>query len=62
MAVLAKTRRVVVRASSRPPPKAVLEIALRVGMGRVEIAVKVARREVRKFLVLGVGDWVSGFV
>lgn len=43
-----KTRKEVVRASSRPPPNAVLEMAEMVGMGRVEIAVKVARRVVRK--------------
>lgn len=43
-----KIRNEVVRASSRPPPNAVEEMALMVGMGRVEIAVKVARRVVRK--------------
>ena len=35
----AKTRKVVERASSRPPPKAEEEIALMVGMGRFEMEV-----------------------
>lgn len=52
MAVEAKTRKCVVRASSRPPPKAVLEMAERVGIGRCERRVKVLRRAVRKFWVL----------
>lgn len=51
-AVEEKTRREVQRASSRPPPKAVLLIAEIVGMGRVLRRVKVARRVVRKVLVL----------
>lgn len=41
------------RASSRPPPRAVEEMALMVGMGRAERAVKVARRLERKAAVLG---------
>jgi len=51
-AVEAKMRRLVVRASSRPPPRAREERAVRVGMGRVEMEVKVARRAVRKAVVL----------
>lgn len=51
-AVEARTRRCVQRASSRPPPRAVEEMALMVGMGRAERAVKVARRLVRKADVL----------
>jgi len=39
-------------ASSRPPPRAVEEMALIVGMGRAERAVKVARRFERKAVVL----------
>ena len=46
------------RASSRPPPRAVEEMALMVGMGRAERAEKVARRFERKADVL-VGDIVS---
>jgi hypothetical protein len=52
MAVLLKTRKLVHRASSRPPPKAVLEMALMVGTGRVERRAKTERREVRKARVL----------
>jgi hypothetical protein len=52
MAVELKTRKLVQRASSRPPPKAVLLIALIVGTGRVERRVKTERREVRKDRVL----------
>ena len=52
VAVDAKTRKVVVRASSRPPPKAVEDMALRVGMGRWAIAVNVARRVLRNCVVL----------
>jgi hypothetical protein len=52
MAVDPKTRKLVHSASSRPPPKAELEIAEMVGTGRVERLVKTERREVRKDLVL----------
>lgn len=57
-----KRRREVVRASSRPPPRAREERAERVGMGRVVIWVKVARRVWRKWAVLFRGgrvrlDW-----
>lgn len=48
----AKTRMCVVRASSRPPPKAGAARAEMVGMGRFWIDVRVPRREVRKFAVL----------
>lgn len=51
-AVEARTRKCVHRASSRPPPRAVEEMALTVGMGRAERAVKVARRFERKAVVL----------
>lgn len=47
-----KTRRCVVRASSRPPPKAGAARAEMVGMGRVEMEVRVERRVVRKVFVL----------
>lgn len=47
-----KTRRCVVRASSRPPPYAGAARAEMVGMGRREMEVRVLRREVRKFAVL----------
>jgi len=47
-----KTRKVVVKASSRPPPNATEEIAEIVGMGRRERRVKVSRRRVRKCFVL----------
>lgn len=48
------------RASSRPPPRAVEEMALMLGMGREDRAVKVARRFVRKAVVLGrIGCGVS---
>lgn len=47
-----KTRKVVVKASSRPPPSAREEIAEIVGMGRRERRVKVSRRRVRKCFVL----------
>lgn len=47
-----KRRREVVRASSSPPPRAREERAERVGMGRVVIWVKVARRVRRKLDVL----------
>ena len=52
VAVEAKTRREVARASSRPPPRASEESAVRVGIGSVERAVRVARRWVRKVVVL----------
>jgi hypothetical protein len=55
----ARTRRCVHRASSRPPPRAVEEIALMVGMGRAERVVKVVRRFERKAVVLVRGDIVS---
>ena len=48
----AKTRRVVARASSRPPPRAREEMAEMVGMGREERVRRVVRREVRKVFVL----------
>jgi len=47
-----KTRKVVVRASSRPPPNATEEMAEIVGMGRRERRVKVSRRSVRNCFVL----------
>jgi hypothetical protein len=50
--VLPKTRMCVVRASSRPPPNAGAARADIVGMGSVEMEVKVLRREVRKLAVL----------
>lgn len=46
-----KMRRCVVRASSRPPPKAGAERAEMVGMGRVEMEVRVLRRVVRNVFV-----------
>ena len=52
MAVGANTRRVVARASSRPPPRATEAMAEMVGMGRVERVWRVVRREERKSLVL----------
>jgi hypothetical protein len=42
----------VVRANSRPPPNAGAARADIVGMGSVEMEVKVLRREVRKLAVL----------
>jgi len=51
-AVDAKTRKCVQRANSRPPPRAVEEMALIVGMGREERAVNVARRLAKKADVL----------
>jgi hypothetical protein len=47
-----KTRKVVVKASSRPPPNATEEIAEMVGMRRRERRVKVSRRRVRNCFVL----------
>lgn len=52
VAVEAKTRKLVASASSRPPPKAVLEIAEMVGIWRVERRVSVALREVRNVWIL----------
>lgn len=52
--VEAHTRIVVHRASSRPPPRAVEEIAEMVGMGRRDRALKVERRFERKASVLRV--------
>tara|TARA_R110002060_G_scaffold16167_1_gene22482 strand:+ start:404 stop:601 length:198 start_codon:yes stop_codon:yes gene_type:complete len=51
-AVEEKTRRVVQRASSRPPPRARELTALMVGIGRIERAVNVLRRLERKAAVL----------
>lgn len=51
-AVEAMRRKVVLRASSRPPPRAREDMALMLGMGRAKRAVKVARRVVRKVWVL----------
>jgi hypothetical protein len=51
-AVDARTRICVQRANSRPPPRAREEIALIVGIGREERAVKVLRRLERKAAVL----------
>lgn len=53
-----RTRRWVVKASSRPPPRAMEEIAEMEGMGRAEREVKVSRRLERKSAVL-VGISVS---
>ena len=52
IAVDAKTRRCVQRASSRPPPRAREETAEMVGIGRAERAVNVALRFARKAAVL----------
>ncbi len=52
VAVVAKIRRVVARASSRPPPRAGAERAVRVGRGRVERVVRVVRRVERKWVTL----------
>lgn len=48
----AKMRKVVARASSRPPPRAMEETALMVGIGRWERVERVWRRVVRKWFVL----------
>jgi hypothetical protein len=48
----AKMRMCVVRASSRPPPKAGAASAEIVGICNCEMDVKVPRRVVRKFVVL----------
>lgn len=52
MAVVAKMRRVVARASSKPPPRAGAERAVRVGRGREERVERVVRRVVRKWVTL----------
>jgi hypothetical protein len=51
-----KTRKVVVRASSRPPPNATEEIAEMVGIRRREMRVNVSRRRVRNCFVLCCGQ------
>lgn len=51
-AVEAITRKLVQRASSRPPPSAIDDTADMVGIGRRERAVKVLRRLERKAAVL----------
>ena len=56
-------RKVVLRASSKPPPRAREEMALMVGMGRAERVLRVRRRDVRKWVVLargGVGGLAVG--
>lgn len=57
MAVDARTRKCVHRASSRPPPRARDEMAEMVGMGRWERAVNVVRRVRRNAWVLGGWGW-----
>ena len=52
VALEARRRKVLLRASSKPPPRASEEMALMVGMGRRERVVRVVRRVVRKVLVL----------
>lgn len=52
VAVDARTRKCVERASSRPPPRAIEDMALIVGMGRFEIFVNVPRRFARNSEVL----------
>ena len=52
VAVEANTRMCVVRASSRPPPKAGAASAVIVGMERLAMEAKVPRRDFRKFAVL----------
>jgi len=47
-----RTRKWVERASSRPPPRAMEEMAEMVGMGREESEEKVERRASRKAAVL----------
>ena len=56
----AKTRKVVERVSSRPPPKAEEEIAVMVGIGRLARLVYRVRREVRKVFVLFVSERERG--
>lgn len=62
VAVDARTRKLVQRASSRPPPKAVELMAEMVGMGRVERRVKVARRDLRKAATLQYVQYIAGFI
>lgn len=52
------TRKVEARASSRPPPSAIEDIAQIEGMGREERLLKVWRKEVRKsvMLIYVIGD------
>ena len=45
-------RRVVARASSRPPPRAMEAMAVMVGMRRLDKAMRVLRSSLRKSLVL----------
>lgn len=52
VAVEARTRKCVDRASSRPPPRATEEMAEMVGMGSAERVVNVSRRLARKSAVL----------
>jgi hypothetical protein len=52
MALEVRTRKSVERASSRPPPRAREEMALMVGMGRVERDLNVSRRLKRNWAVL----------
>lgn len=52
VAVEARRRKVVLRASSNPPPRAREEMALMVGMGRAERVERVVRRVERKWEVL----------
>ena len=51
-ALALKTRNVVERASSRPPPRATEETDVSVGIGRAEMRFSVERREVRNWFVL----------
>lgn len=55
-ALAATTRKVLLRASSRPPPSAREAMALMLGTGRAESAARVARRVARKARVLGEGE------
>ena len=50
-----RTRKWVVRASSRPPPRAIEEMAEMEGIGRAEREVKVSRRLERNSAVLRQG-------
>lgn len=52
VAVGEKTRKVLARASSRPPPRATEDTAVMEGMGRVERVFSVVRRLVRNVAVL----------
>lgn len=51
-----RTRKCVARASSRPPPSAIDEMAETVGMGRAAREVSVERRVARKVVVLDLFD------